>query len=142
MTQQDFDNILGDFAVFDDWEERYMYIIALGQQLPRLSVEDKTPATKVDGCVSQVWLKCEARRESGGLRLYFIGESDAFIVGGLIAILLRLYGGMSPRDILGVDAESMFRQLGLEQRLSPSRRNGFFAMVGRIRGFAEYYCEN
>src|SRR5690606_27994865 len=91
---------------------------------------------KVQGCTAQVWLVSETRREDGKTRVYFRGDSDAHIVSGLIAILLRLYSGLTPQDILAIDARSIFEQLGLNEHLSPQRSNGLYAMVARIQSDA------
>ena len=127
--------LVNELEVFDDWEERYAYIIELGKKLSAFPDDKRIDEYKVDGCMSQVWLDCEYA--DGALR--FRGDSDAFIVKGLIAILLQLYNGRGCDEILGIDAETEFRGLGLERHLSPSRRNGFFSMVERIRAYAERY---
>ncbi len=131
MPTAAFNDILEDINFFDDWEERYSYIIDLGKRLADFPKE-KTDEDIVDGCVSQVWLTCKAEGE----HLHFWGDSDAFIVKGLIAILLSLYNEQTAEDILAINAASAFQQLGLEQHISPNRRNGFFSMVGRIQLFA------
>nr|WP_093252663.1 SufE family protein [Rubrimonas cliftonensis] len=116
----------------DDWEDRYRYVIDLGKAMPPMDEALKTPATKVDGCASQVWIA--PRRE--GDRLDFIGDSDAMIVRGLIAVLHALYAGKTDAEILAVDAQGAFRRLGLDQALSSQRSNGLRAMVERLRGLA------
>jgi len=129
-------DIIEDFALLDDWEDRYRYVIELGKALPPLSDEEKTPATKVQGCAAQVWLVSEPEGEA----LAFRGDSDAHIVRGLIAILLELYSGRRPRDILALDAEAAFRRLGLREHLTSQRSNGLSAMVARIRADAEAHA--
>jgi cysteine desulfuration protein SufE len=109
--------------------ERYRHVIDLGRQLAPLSDAERNDANKVRGCASQVWLVTERR----GDRLWFRGDSDAHIVRGLIAILLRLYSGRTPGEILGFDAKAAFARLGLSGALSQQRSNGLFSMVERIR---------
>lgn len=123
------DQLVEDFALFDDWEDRYKYIIELGQSLSPLSPEEHNDENKVPGCASQVWLVTEAR---DGV-LNFRGDSDAHLVKGLIAIILALYNGKSADDIVALDATSAFQTLGLKDHLTPQRSNGFAAMVQRIR---------
>jgi len=130
------DQVIDDFAVLDDWEERYRYIIELGKELEPLADEERNDRTKVRGCVSQVWLVSKA--EPGPPpRLAFRGDSDAHIVRGLIALLFRLYDGKAADEILKTDARAVFRRLGLEEHLSPQRSNGFVSMVKRIQADAE-----
>ncbi|MDE1173834.1 MAG: SufE family protein [Parvibaculaceae bacterium] len=132
------DDLVDDFAFLDDWEDRYRYVIELGKTLEPLSEAEHSAANKVQGCVSQVWLTSEARRDAQGhLRLHFRGDSDAFIVRGLVAILMRLYDGLTPAEILAVDARATLEGLGLNEHLSPQRSNGLYSMVGRIRHDAE-----
>jgi cysteine desulfuration protein SufE len=126
------ETLLEDFALFDDWEERYRFIIELGNGLAPLSDAEHNEANKVPGCVSQVWLVSEAQDD----RLHFRGDSDAHIVRGLVAILLDLYNGKSRAEIAAFDAEGAFAQLGLSDHLTPQRSNGFYAMVQRIRNDA------
>jgi cysteine desulfuration protein SufE len=125
-------SILDDFTVIDDWDERYRYIIELGRKMAPLPDAARTDAVKVRGCASQVWLI--STRESG--KLMFVGDSDAHIVRGLIAIVLALYNGKTPEEILGIDAKATLHQLGLDTHLSQQRSNGLFAMVERIRADA------
>jgi cysteine desulfuration protein SufE len=122
-----------EFELLGDWEERYRYIIELGRELAPLSDAERSEANKVRGCASQVWLVTEP--EVGSLR--FRGDSDAHIVRGLIAILLRLYSGRAPAEILAFDAKAAFEQLGLAGALSSQRSNGLASMVARIRRDAE-----
>jgi cysteine desulfuration protein SufE len=121
--------IIDDFAVLDDWDERYRYIIDLGRKMPPFPEALRTDAVKVRGCASQVWL-VSAR---DGERLTFVGDSDALIVRGLIAILLQIYSGKTPAEILALDAKKILSTLGLDTHLSQQRSNGLFAMVERIR---------
>jgi cysteine desulfuration protein SufE len=129
---QVFRDIEENLSILDDWEERYRYLIELGQALPALAPEERTPANKVHGCVSQVWLVSES---SGGL-LSYRGESDAMIVRGLVAVLIALYSGRPPEEIAETDAIAIFDQLGLREHLTTQRSNGLVAMVNRIRSEA------
>ena len=127
-----FAEIAENLAYLDDWEDRYRYIIELGQALPPLAESEKNAATKVSGCVSQVWLVSE---RVGDL-LSYRGESDAMIVRGLAAILIALYSGRPAQEIAETDAIALFDELGLREHLSTQRSNGLVAMVNRIRGEA------
>jgi cysteine desulfuration protein SufE len=122
-------SILDDFAVIDEWDERYRYIIELGRKMAPFPESARTDDVKVRGCASQVWLI--SSRENG--KLTFVGDSDAHIVRGLIAILLALYNGKTPDEILAIDAKAVLHQLGLDTHLSQQRSNGLTAMVERIR---------
>jgi len=123
-----------EFELLGDWEERYRYVIELGKDLAPLTDAERTEAHKVRGCASQVWLVTEPQAD-GTLR--FRGDSDAHIVRGLIAIVLRLYSGRAPAEILAFDATAAFAQLGLAGALSAQRSNGLASMVARIRRDAE-----
>ncbi|MCB9789278.1 MAG: SufE family protein [Deltaproteobacteria bacterium] len=129
------DELIERFELFDQWEDRYRYLIDLGKQLAPLSEAERSPEHKVEGCMSQVWLVADAGDGDPPV-VRFRGDSDSHIVRGLIAILLLLCSGRTPRQILDTDIEGIFGQLGLEQHISPNRRNGFFAMVGRIQDHA------
>lgn len=120
-----------NFELFDDWEERYRYLIDLGRKLPKMDDALKNDQTLVRGCTSQVWLVPEIK---DGV-LYFQADSDAHIVRGLVALLVAAYQGQKLEDIPSIDIEQTFRDIGLEQHLSPNRRNGFFSMVERIKSF-------
>lgn len=136
-VQYTIDDIVENFAFIDDWEEKYRYLLELGDFLEHMNEEDKTEINKVDGCTSQVWLKSRlAKDEDGYSRLYFQADSDAHIVRGLIAVLLAIYNGKMPKDIISIDTEGIFTKLGLQENLSPTRRNGFFSMVKRIQDTA------
>jgi cysteine desulfuration protein SufE len=131
---QDLDELAAEFDLLGDWEERYRYVIDLGRSLQPLADVERNDANKVRGCASQVWLVREATQDG---RLAFRGDSDAHIVRGLIAILLRLYSGRPPAEILAFDARAAFDRLGLNGALSAQRSNGLHAMVERIRRDAE-----
>ena len=124
------DHLLENFAAFEDWEGRYQYLIELGKLLLPMAEADKTEETKVRGCISQVWIKPKWRHDG---RFDFDGDSDAMIVKGLVAILKIAYAGKTSDEIAQLDIQALFTKLGLDQHLSPNRRNGFYAMVERIK---------
>lgn len=126
------DKIIDDFSVLDDWEDRYRYIIELGRKLESLPDSERTPANKVQGCASQVWLSTHI---DGG-HFHFIGDSDAMIVRGLIAILIAMYSGKTAQEISSIDPEKVFAQLELSGHLTSQRSNGLRSMVSRIRADA------
>jgi len=133
----DIDEIIGNFSVLDDWDDRYRYLIELGRELPPLSEAAHNDTNKVQGCASQVWLDTTLRPNgAGGPILTFAGDSDAHIVRGLIAILLATYSGKRAADILTIDAVKLFEGMGLKEHLTPQRSNGFRSMVERIRSDA------
>ena len=132
-----FDELVENFSLFDDWEDRYRYIIDLGRKMPPFPEQDRTPAHKVDGCMSQVWLTHSLQTgENGELRVVFQADSDAHIVRGLLAVLLILLSDKTPEDILGTDADAALARIDLDQHISPNRRNGVAAVVGKIRAAA------
>jgi cysteine desulfuration protein SufE len=122
-----------EFEMLGDWEERYRHVIDMGRALPPLTDEERSESNKVRGCASQVWLISAGE----AARLWFRGDSDAHIVRGLIAILLRLYSGRSAADILAFDAQAALGRLGLTEALSRQRSNGLASMVERIRRDAQ-----
>lgn len=126
------EDLIENFEILDDWEDKYRYIIDLGSKLPILPEDLHTEDWKVRGCQSQVWLVPEKK---DGL-LYFQGDSDAAIVKGIIAIVLSIFSGKTTNEIKSADVESIFKALGLEEHLSPSRRNGLAAMTEKIRHYA------
>ena len=132
------EKIISDFEFIDDWEDRYRYVIDLGDQLEPYPSENKTPETKVQGCVSQVWLTSELRvnPEGGDKVLHFTGDSDAHIVRGLIAIVFGIYSDKTPKDILSINHQEIFQTLDLKDHISPQRSNGLSAMVKRIQADA------
>ncbi len=136
-----FDELVADFELLDDWEDRYRYVIELGRKLPPLPDEARTPANKVQGCASQVWLATKMDRNKRAPRLIFLGDSDAHIVRGLIAILFALYSGKTAAAILEIDAPTLLDRLHLKEHLTPQRSNGVVAMVERIRNDARHAIE-
>lgn len=121
--------LVDDFALFDDWEDRYRYLIDLGRSLPPMDEALKTETTLVPGCTSRVWMHADV---SGGV-FKMVADSDAHIVRGLIALLMRVYQNKPLSDVAQIDIEAAFKEIGLDQHLSPNRRNGFFSMVERVK---------
>ena len=131
------EEIIDNFSLLEDWDDRYRYVIELGRGLAPLPDEARNDANKVQGCASQVWMesKIEPNGKAGPV-LTFHGDSDAHIVRGLIAILFALYSGKPARDILSTDAIAVFERLALREHLTPQRSNGFRSMVERIKSDA------
>jgi cysteine desulfuration protein SufE len=128
------DEIVENFALLEEWDDRYRYLIELGRMLPPLPDSAHNAANKVQGCASQVWLSTQVSPNgAAGPVLTFEGDSDAHIVRGLIAVLFALFSGRGAKDILTTDAIAMFNKLGLREHLTPQRSNGFRSMVERIR---------
>ncbi|MDX2483364.1 MAG: SufE family protein [Pseudodonghicola sp.] len=132
MATPAFEEIVEDFEFLEDWEDRYRHVIEQGKAMPPLDDALKVPATKVDGCASQVWL--HPIIEDGVFR--FDGDSDAMIVRGLVAVLRKLYSGLPLAEVLRVDARAEMARLGLNDHLSAQRSNGVRAMIERIRKVA------
>jgi cysteine desulfuration protein SufE len=132
------DEINENFALLDEWDDRYRYLIELGRMLPPLPDAARVEANKVQGCASQVWLTTDIAPGQSGPVLSFVGDSDAHIVRGLIAILLAIYSHKPAGDILATDALALFDHLGLREHLTPQRSNGLKSMVGRIRDDARH----
>ncbi|MEJ0075958.1 MAG: SufE family protein [Alphaproteobacteria bacterium] len=131
------DDIIENFALLDEWDDRYRYVIELGRTLETLPEELRSEANKVQGCASQVWLATRVGPDgAAGPTLSFVGDSDAHIVRGLIAILFALYSGKHAPEILDTDAVALFERLGLREHLTPQRSNGFRSMVERIKADA------
>lgn len=133
MAQQDFDEIAETFEFLDDWEDRYRHVIEMGRELAPMDPALKVPANKVDGCASQVWLFPRITGSGPGATFDFLGDSDAMIVRGLIAVLHALYAGRPVSEVARVDAAAALGRLGLTEHLSAQRSNGVRAMVERIR---------
>jgi cysteine desulfuration protein SufE len=132
------DEINENFALLDEWDDRYRYLIELGRMLPPLPEAARIDANKVQGCASQVWLTTDIKPGPSGPVLSFVGDSDAHIVRGLIAILFAMYSHKLANDILATDALALFDRLGLREHLTPQRSNGLKSMVGRIRDEARH----
>ena len=128
MATDAFEELVEDFEFLEDWEDRYRHVIDLGKMMAPLADALRVPATKVEGCASQVWLHASF---DGG-KLHFDGASDAMIVSGLIAVLRVLYNGLTPAQVLAVDARAQMERLGLNDHLSAQRSNGLRAMIERI----------
>ena len=128
------DEIRDNFALLDEWDDRYRYVIELGRTLEPLSEAEHSAENKVQGCVSQVWLSKRIERDANGEpRLIYLGDSDAHIVRGLVAIVLTLFSGQTPQHILATDALALFDEFGFRDHLTPQRSNGLRSMVDRIR---------
>jgi cysteine desulfuration protein SufE len=130
------DEIRDNFALLDDWDDRYRYVIELGRTLAPMPEAEHSAANKVLGCASQVWLSKQVDRSAGEPLLKYLGDSDAHIVRGLIAILLTLYSGRTPQQVLATDALAVFDEFGFREHLTPQRSNGLRSMVERIRSDA------
>jgi cysteine desulfuration protein SufE len=133
MAAQNLEELAEGFALFDEWEDKYRYLIDLGQRLEPMDEALKTEESRVRGCTSQVWLVAEKKPDG---TYHFTAASDAMIVSGLIYVLMIAYQGKDAAGIAAVDIEAAFERLGLMGHLSPSRRNGFFAMVQRIKSLS------
>lgn len=136
------DEIIDNFALLDEWDDRYRYVIELGRSMSPLPELDRTEANKIQGCASQVWLATTVSVHSDQLVLSFRGDSDAHIVRGLVAILLAAVSGKEASEILATDPIALFDRLGLREHLTPQRSNGFRSMVGRIRADAQQTLSN
>lgn len=130
----DINELIDNFEFLDTWEDKYRYIIELGEKLPPLDEKYHTEDWKVQGCQSQVWL-VPTKDDNG--KISFVGDSDAMIVKGLIAIVLMIFNHKSPLEIKAVAVEDIFAKLKLEEHLSPSRRNGLLSMIDKIKNYAE-----
>ena len=132
------DEMIENFALLDQWDDRYRYVIELGRALPPLPENAHNEANKVRGCASQVWLLTHVKPDgAAGPTLTFDGDSDAHIVRGLIAIVIALYSGKTAREILDIDALELFDRIGLREGLTPQRSNGLRSMIERIRAEAK-----
>jgi cysteine desulfuration protein SufE len=131
-VDQAIQELTDDFALLPDWEERISHVIELARTLEPLSDDERVEANRVRGCASQVWLVSERKPEAPE-KLYFRGDSDAHLVRGEIAMLMRVFSGRTPHEILGVDPQALFDRLGLKDALTAQRSNGLFAMIKRIQ---------
>jgi len=136
-TEQNFADIAQNLNFLDDWEDRYRYLIELGELLQPIQPAERNADNKVNGCVSQVWLVSDIRKHDGHTILDYRGDSDAMIVKGLVAILIALYSGQTAEKITQTDAIKIFDELGLREHLTSQRANGLVAMVKRIRNEAQ-----
>ncbi|MEM8978187.1 MAG: SufE family protein [Pseudomonadota bacterium] len=136
MAQAEFDELVETFAFLDDWEDRYRTVIDMGKALPEFEDAFRVPATKVDGCASQVWLRPMLEGTGPNATFDFEGDSDAMIVKGLIAVLKTRFAGLTAAEAAAVDAPSDLAQLGLDEHLSAQRSNGLRAMVTRLQSVA------
>lgn len=134
QTVPPLDEIIETFELLGDWEERFNYLLDLGKQLPAMPESERTEEARVHGCQAQVWLRLETVGDPP--RVHIVAASDAHIVQGLITILLAIFEGKPPAEVLATDAEAVFRTLDLEAHLSGTRRNGLAAMITRIRALA------
>ncbi|WOC15236.1 SufE family protein [Pseudochrobactrum sp. MP213Fo] len=141
MTNSKISAIAADFEFLDDWEDRYRYVIELARDLQPYPEDARDAEHKVPGCVSQVWLKTTIGSGADPV-IEFVGDSDAHIVRGLVAILLALYSGETASSILKIDAEAVLRELGLNEHLTPQRSNGLRSMVQRVRHDAQLALNN
>lgn len=133
------DDLLSELGDCFGWDDRYRYLIELGKSLPKLDANQMNESTKVIGCQSNAWMVADARTDNGTTRLYFKADSDTFIVKGLIAVVVVVYSGKTPKEILEFDIEALFDKLDLRKHLSPVRGNGLLAMVKKIKSMAEQY---
>lgn len=133
---QSFDQILDDFSYLDEWEDRYRYVIELGKTLPHMNEALKTPATKVSGCASQVWIHSTTKPTDKGVTISYVGDSDALIVKGLMAIVFAMFAPLTAREIVEHDAAGDLAKLGLAEHLTPQRANGLVSMVKRLKSDA------
>ena len=124
--------IADDFSLLPDWEERIGHVIELGRELEPITDAERNDETRIRGCASQVWLVSDRRPEAPE-KLYFRGDSDAHLVRGEIAMLLHIFSGRTPQEILSVDPQALFTRLGLKEALTPQRSNGLFSMMNRIQ---------
>jgi cysteine desulfuration protein SufE len=141
MTSSAFDTLKDDFEFIDDWEERYKYVIELGKNMPALDAGEQTEANKVHGCVSQVWIKTTfPTDENGQTKLNFLGDSDAMIVRGLVAVLRILMNDRPVKEVAEMNAVDELAQLGLNDHLTPQRSNGLNSMIKRLQSEAAAHC--
>jgi cysteine desulfuration protein SufE len=132
---QAIEDLVGEFALLPDWEERISHVIELSRAMAPLAAEERNEASRVRGCVSQTWLVCE-RRDESPKNLYFRGDSEAHLVRGEVAMLMRIFSGRTPAEILSVDPQAAFERLGLKEALTAQRSNGLLSMMRRIQDFA------
>ena len=139
MSDLKIEDLVTDFEFFDNWEDKYKYIIELGKNCPSLNENEKNNENKVDGCASQVWLITKKEKLNNKIILKFKGDSDALIVKGLVVILFSIFSEKSPDEIIKIDAFEKLRNLDLERNLTMQRSNGLSSMVKRIKEEAQKY---
>jgi|TARA_A100001037_G_scaffold300961_1_gene329513 cysteine desulfuration protein SufE len=139
MSDLKIEDLITDFEFFDNWEDKYKYIIELGKNCPSLNENEKNKDNKVDGCASQVWLITKKEKLNDKIILKFKGDSDALIVKGLVVILFSIFSEKSPDEIIKIDAFEKLRNLDLERNLTMQRSNGLSSMVKRIKEEAQKY---
>ena len=139
MSDLKIEDLITDFEFFDNWEDKYKYIIELGKNCPSLNENEKNNNNKVDGCASQVWLITKKEKLNDKIILKFKGDSDALIVKGLVVILFSIFSDKSPDEIIKIDAFEKLRNLDLERNLTMQRSNGLSSMVKRIKEEAQKY---
>ena len=139
MSDLKIEDLITDFEFFDNWEDKYKYIIELGKNCPSLNENEKNKDNKVDGCASQVWLITKKEKLNDKIILKFKGDSDALIVKGLVVILFSIFSEKSPDEIIKIDAFEKLRNLDLEKNLTMQRSNGLSSMVKRIKEEAQKY---
>ena len=139
MSDLKIEDLIIDFEFFDNWEDKYKYIIELGKNFPSLNEEEKNNDNKVDGCASQVWLIIKKEKIGDKIILKFRGDSDALLVKGLVVILFSIFSEKSPDEIIKIDAFEKLRNLDLEKNLTMQRSNGLSSMVKRIKEEAQKY---
>ena len=139
MSDLKIEDLVTDFEFFDNWEDKYKYIIELGKNCPPLNENEKNNDNKVDGCASQVWLITKKEKLNDKIILKFKGDSDALIVKGLVVILFSIFSEKSPDEIIKIDAFEKLRNLDLERNLTMQRSNGLSSMVKRIKEEAQKY---
>ena len=131
--KDDLNQLIEDFSLFDDWEDRYAYLIDMGKKIDGLPEDLKTEDRLVKGCTSKVWLELNWQGQGAKKSLDIKADSDAIIVRGLVALVMKVYGGCTPQDVADINMQQGFKEMGLDAHLSPSRRNGFFSMIETIR---------
>ena len=137
MSDLKIEDLITDFEFFDNWEDKYKYIIELGKNCPSLNENEKNNDNKVDGCASQVWLITKKEKLNDKIILKFKGDSDALIVKGLVVILFSIFSGKTPKEIIEIDAFEKLKELNLEKNLTMQRSNGLSAMIKRIKQEAD-----
>ncbi len=137
MTQQEnAEELVEAFEMFDDWEDRYRFLIDAAKGLPPLPAEAKTEENRVHGCQSNVWMIADSKLQDGETRVEFLADSDSVFTRGMVALVHKLYSGQTPSDILSFDIEGLLQKLELDQHLSMGRRNGLDGMVKRVKSIA------